>query len=491
MKSYFAYIRVSTTRQGEEGVSLQEQKSAILEYAFRRGFVITEWFEEQLSAAKRGRPVFTKMLDLLKKKKATGIVIHKIDRSARNLKDWADMADLMDRGIEVHFVHESIDLHSRTGRLSADILAVVAADYIRNLREETLKGINGRLKQGLFPFAAPMGYLNNGGGKAKTVDPERGPLIKLAFELYASREYSLHRLEEEMFNRGLRTSSGKIVRLSHLALVLRNPFYMGLIRLRNRNETFAGIHMPIIKASLYNEVQFLLDGRRSKFRQPHRHVFSCLIYCEHCHLFLVGESHKGHTYYRCHRKTCPKTCIREERFEDAILEALKRINITRDEEPILDDLVSAFQKHEPEIFQKIRRETQEELSHIQQSIKILLQKFLDNTISKELFDDGHSSLLLMRKECEEKLGKLDMDQSIHEIMKESLRALRLVCERFCTAARADMRRVVSEFIQSITTNADVIHLTLKPFMERVAGRERTKEGWEALLPFIAKELALQ
>lgn len=35
-------------------------------------------------------------------------------------------------------------------QLTADIQAVIAADYIRNLREETIKGINGRLKQGLY-----------------------------------------------------------------------------------------------------------------------------------------------------------------------------------------------------------------------------------------------------------------------------------------------------------------------------------------------------
>ena len=164
MKSCFAYIRVSTTRQGAAGVSLQEQRRAILEYASKRGITVAEWFEEQVSAAKRGRPVFTRLVKLLKSKKSTGIIIHKIDRGARNLRDWADMAELMDRGIEVHFAHESIDLHTRNGRLSADILAVVAADYIRNLREETFKGIQGRLRQGLFPFAAPVGYRRYGFG---------------------------------------------------------------------------------------------------------------------------------------------------------------------------------------------------------------------------------------------------------------------------------------------------------------------------------------
>jgi DNA invertase Pin-like site-specific DNA recombinase len=105
------------------------------------------------------------MLKGLRTGKAQGVVIHKIDRSARNLRDWSDLGELIDQGIEVHFANESLDLQTRGGRLSADIQAVVASDYIRNLREETKKGIRGRLRQGIYPFGAPVGYLNNGGGK--------------------------------------------------------------------------------------------------------------------------------------------------------------------------------------------------------------------------------------------------------------------------------------------------------------------------------------
>src|SRR5215469_12752860 len=171
MNEFFSYVRVSTTRQGEEGVSLQQQKDANESCAARRGIKISHVFEEQETAAKRGRPVFTKMLKLLKAGKAAGVIMHKIDRSARNLKDWADLGELIDSGVEVYFANESLDLRSRGGRLAADIQAVVASDYIRNLREETKKGFYGRLKQGLYPRQAPIGYLNRGSGKPKEPDP--------------------------------------------------------------------------------------------------------------------------------------------------------------------------------------------------------------------------------------------------------------------------------------------------------------------------------
>ena len=167
MKQYFAYIRVSTTRQGEFGVSLPQQKDAIERYAQRNQLEISRWFEEQETAAKQGRPVFGTMVKLLRKQAATGVIIHKIDRSARNLRDWADLGELIDRGVEVHFANESLDLTSRGGRLSADIQAVVASDYIRNLREESKKGIYGRLKQGYYPMPAPLGYLDNGSASPK------------------------------------------------------------------------------------------------------------------------------------------------------------------------------------------------------------------------------------------------------------------------------------------------------------------------------------
>src|SRR5207244_2409004 len=106
----------------------------------------------------------------LRQGRADGVVIHKIDRSARNLKDWADLGELIDGGIQIQFANESLDLHSRGGRLSADIQAVVAADYIRNLREETRKGFYGRLKQGMYPLPAPVGYLDMGKGRVKEID---------------------------------------------------------------------------------------------------------------------------------------------------------------------------------------------------------------------------------------------------------------------------------------------------------------------------------
>ena len=94
MTRVFGYTRVSTAKQGE-GVSLSEQKDSIKRYAEQHGLDVIEWFEEKETAAKRGRPVFTEVLKRLRKGEADGLVVHKIDRSARNLRDWADIGELL------------------------------------------------------------------------------------------------------------------------------------------------------------------------------------------------------------------------------------------------------------------------------------------------------------------------------------------------------------------------------------------------------------
>ena len=268
MNKFFAYIRVSTARQGEQGVSLQEQREAINRHAQRNGFEILEWFEEQETAAKRGRPVFGRMIKELRKRAVRGVIIHKIDRSARNLKDWADLGELIDAGVEVHFANEGLDLTSRGGRLSADIQAVVASDFIRNLREETKKGFYGRLKQGILPMPAPVGYRDVGPGQPKELDPAMSPLVRHLFELYSSGQANFELLEEEAERIGLRGRSGNKITKNGLSTLLNNPFYTGIIRIVKTGQTFHGAHQPLITKALFDRVHDILEGKTNTHHSP-------------------------------------------------------------------------------------------------------------------------------------------------------------------------------------------------------------------------------
>jgi site-specific DNA recombinase len=333
MKRYFAYVRVSTVKQGEKGSSLQEQRAAIEGYARRHQLPIAEWFEEKETAAKLGRPVFTRLLKALDRGFAAGVIIHKIDRSARNLRDWATLGELLDRGVEMHFAHESIDLGSRGGRLSADIQAVVAADFIRNLRDEVRKGFYGRLRQGLYPLRAPLGYLDQGRGLPKTIDPLRGPMIGQAFELYATGRWSLRTIGAELHSLGLRNRNGGVVTRNGWSTILNNPFYVGIIRLETTGEMFQGVHPPLVHKQLFDQVQAVLRGRLTHKANIYRYRYQRMLRCASCGLSLVAERQKGTVYYRCHTRNCPKTSLRESIVNDALCRASASFKIRDDDWP--------------------------------------------------------------------------------------------------------------------------------------------------------------
>ena len=280
MKQCFGYVRVSTVKQGD-GVSLEAQKDAILEYANRRGLTISRWFEEKETAAKEGRPVFNQMVARLRRGDAVGLITHKIDRSARNYHDWAVISDLADSGIEFHIATESFDFNTYGGRMAADFMAVVAANYVRNLKTEIRKGQQGQLKIGLYPWPAPIGYQNNGAAKVKTPDPVMASKVKQAFELYASGTHSIRSLVTEMDRCGLRNAVGQPLTKTGIEKLLGNAYYCGLIHIGRTGQTFKGAHEPIIGTALFQHVQDIKSGKAVKKITRHNHLFRGLFRCQH------------------------------------------------------------------------------------------------------------------------------------------------------------------------------------------------------------------
>lgn len=473
MSGYIGYIRVSTVKQGTKGVSLQEQRDAILRYADRNQFPITIWLEEMETAAKQGRPVFNQALKLLRSGKAKGIILHKLDRGARNLRDWAAIGELSDQGIEVHFVNESIDLQSRGGRLSADIQAVVAADYIRNLREETRKGFYGRLKQGLFPLQAPLGYLDQGGGKPKIIDPVSGPLIRKAFELYGSGQYNLHSLCEELYRLGLRNRKGGRVKISSLSVILNNPFYIGLICIQKTGETFVGIHEPIIGKTLFDRVQSVLTGKTNTRIQRHEFPYRRMLACATCHFSLIAERQKGHVYYRCHTRNCPQPCVREEIIGTKVSQFFQRMQY--------DELERKYYKARIQKLKATWASRQEEetknlnlkQSQIKDRLNRLTDAYLDQALDKTMFEERKKSLLLEQKAIEEKQMNVTRQKSSSpEKLEIFLELAGNVWLSHQLATPTDAREILKIFTSNRQAEGQKIDLKPSPAFEEIANRPK-------------------
>jgi site-specific DNA recombinase len=498
-KQFVGYIRVSTAKQGEHGVSLQEQHDAIDRYAQRFGLTIVRWFEERETAAKRGRPVFNEMIRLLRRGGAHGIILHKIDRGARNLKDWADLGELIDIGVEAHFANESLDLNTRGGRLSADIQAVVAADYIRNLREETKKGFYGRLKQGLYPIGAPTGYQDRGGGKPKEPDPVMGPLVVKAFQLYATGRYSLPRLLEEMHILGLRSRPGGRITLNGLSTILNNPFYTGVIRLRKTGEVFAGVHAPIIGRVLFDRVQQILEGKTVERLTKHDFTFRQLVKCGSCGYSLIGERQRGHVYYRCHTPTCETTSVREESVDVAIETAFLALQFTDQEMRYVENW---FRKARPEQ-ENLHREAVEncrlQLGQIRDRLNRLTDAYIDGAVDRIAFEGRKASLIVEEAGAKEKLKQLEAGcDRILARLEKILEHAKTASDMYKAALPAEKR----DFAKDLTSNREVsgknVTVTLKNTHELIANRFLVTSGsprrsvprtWDRLLKQLMTLLA--
>ncbi|OAI57504.1 hypothetical protein AYO50_01450 [Acidobacteria bacterium SCGC AG-212-P17] len=490
-KQYLGYVRVSTAKQGEKGVSLDEQRAAIERYSQKYGLTIARWFEERETAAKRGRAIFGQMLQNLRHGKAHGIVMHKIDRGARNLRDWADLGELADAGVEVHFANESLDLNTRGGRLSADIQAVVAADYIRNLREETKKGFYGRLKQGIYPISAPIGYQDRGAGKPKEPDPVMAPLVLKAFQLYSTGRYSFTRLVDEMYERGLRNRNDGKVTMNGLSTLLNNPFYFGVIRIKKTKETFQGAHLPIVSKALFDRVQDILDGKTADRVTRHEFIFRRMIRCAECGYTLIGEIQKGHVYYRCHTATCSVKTFREEWIDEAVKNTFTQLVTNELEEDYIRKWFQAARESATEQKEQDMNSCRLQLDQLRARIARLTDVFIEGNIDKTTFEERKSALIFEQSEFSEKLRSLERDPA--HLVKRAEKFLELIK----TASNLYELAVPSEkrdFAKKLTSNLSVISKKIlvepRPEVLLIASRQKITSGgprrdvhrtWDAVL----------
>jgi site-specific DNA recombinase len=498
MKSYFAYIRVSTVKQGEHGSSLQEQRDAITNFATRHGLHIANWFEERETAAKIGRQEFSRMVTALKKRKASGVIFHKIDRSARNLKDWSAVQDLADLGIDVKFTQESINLGSNEGKLTGDFLAVISAHYIRNLREEVRKGIRGRLKQGLYPFKAHIGYLDQGGGKPKIPDPERAPFIRIAFELYSTGKFSIYSLAGELYERGLRSNTSKKVGENRLAEILRNPFYIGIIRMKCSGESYIGVHEPIVSKRLFSKVQDVLDSKRAGRPLVHDFLFRRMIRCAHCEYSLVGETKKGHVYYRCHTRTCPTVSIREDVIDATLRAHLVPLGLSGDEVAELKERATSMRADNERVREDQLRAVTLRMDVARGRLTRLMDLYLDGAVDRHVFEEKKLTLLVERKGLEEERDRIARGEKVFvDRLLEYLGLLESLPLSYEMANAMEKRKLVKAVTSDLRGDGKNLGIELKsPFREvrnlmsaRFGGpyrgepRTRTERIWKLLMTY--------
>ncbi len=328
-----SYLRVSTRGQAErggghdEGFSIPAQREANKNKAQSLGaFVGKEFVDRGTSAKSADRPQLQAMLEYVKENadRVDYVIVHKIDRLARNREDDAEISKVLrECGVQLVSTSESID-ETPSGMLLHGIMSSIAEFYSQNLATEVKKGMNEKVKGGGTVGRAPLGYKNvrridEKGREERTVvlDEERAPLIKMAFEEYASGEWTINSLAEYLTACGLYTRStpkmaSKPIPLQTLAKLLANPYYKGVVTYKGVE--YPGSHEPLIDDDTFERVQTVLASKNNgerNFRHPH--FLKGTVYCADCGSRMIvtnvkKKSGNVYSYFCCcdkHRKRCP------------------------------------------------------------------------------------------------------------------------------------------------------------------------------------------
>ena len=345
MKTAVIYLRVSTKEQAErdadpEGYSIPAQRDACRRKAEALGAVVVEEFIDRGESAKTAdRPELQRMLARLRDGRDIDyLIVHKVDRLARSRADDVSIGlALKTAGTQLVSVTENID-ETPSGKLLHGIMASIAEFYSQNLASEILKGSVQKAKAGGTLSLAPLGYLNVrkvvDGREVRTVelDPERAPHVRFAFQAYATGDWSLRSLLEELSDRGLTNRATarrpeRPLHLSKLAKLLTNPYYIGIVSYRG--ELYPGKHPPLIPAAVFDKVQAVLAAHRlsGDRRQKHHHFLKGTVLCGRCGSRLSVGYFNGnggrYRYFFClgrhsRRTTCDLPYLSVDEVEQAV-----------------------------------------------------------------------------------------------------------------------------------------------------------------------------
>ncbi|WP_446724826.1 recombinase family protein [Microbacterium sp. CFBP 13617] len=119
------------------------------------------------------------------------------------------------------------------------------------------------------------------------MDPVRAPLIRWAFEQYATDDYSVWQLASILGDMGLTTRASakrpeRPVSSSALAEIIRDPYYTGMLPFKG--ELYPGRHSAVITQETFVACQSILDRRNRKGDRDcvHFHYLKGMLYCGQC-----------------------------------------------------------------------------------------------------------------------------------------------------------------------------------------------------------------
>ena len=336
---YLLYARKSTESEDRQVASIENQLDVLRGLAEEKGLNVLSSFVESKSAKQPGRDSFNQMVDVINSRDdVKGILCWKLNRLSRNPQDSGLIRQVLYDGR----INEIVTFNKTYTDVDSDFLMAIedaqSQKFIRDLREDTKRGIDKKLEMGHFPGVAPAGYKNDmekrQGERTISPHPVYFQLVRKIFQLALTSKFSTRELYKKARQMGIKTSFGRPISFTQMYYILRNPFYTG--RFTYRDVVYQGQHTPMITDSDFDAIQEKLKYRSRPRKQIHSFPLTGLIKCGACGYTYTADKHTKKSglvfeYYKCSKnfKGCTQPAISAKDLESQVSDFLCNLEIKK------------------------------------------------------------------------------------------------------------------------------------------------------------------
>ena len=423
-QKFFLYARKSTDVEDKQVLSIDAQLTELREYAVQENIEISAEIVEKQSAKVPGRPLFNKMMKEIETF-GGNILAWNPDRLARNSVDGGQIIYLLDTGklASIKFPTFWCD-NTGQGKFMLNMAFGQSKYYVDSLSENTKRGLRQKVRMGIFPSQAPVGYLNDSRTKTIVVEKKKSRIIRLAFEKYVKGNMRLEDVSNFLAKFSVTTRTGKRISKTKASFILSNPFYIGLFKYGG--ELHEGKHEPIISKKLFDEAQEMLKFRGQPERKPQNEPqpFCGLISCASCGMMITAENKTKrqkngnvhhYVYYRCTKKSkvmkCKEMSLRSEKLDEQLSSLIKKVSLPKDWAEELNHMALEENKNSAQSLTACVKEKKTKLNVISQKLERLLNGYLDQVIEQTDYCSQKAKLLSQKKSLEEEMTSLSHKQN--------------------------------------------------------------------------------
>jgi site-specific DNA recombinase len=482
------YARFSSDNQREE--SIDAQIRAIEEYAKRNDVLITsKYIDKAKSAMTDNRPEFLRMIEESKRNDFDVVLVHKLDRFARNRQDSIGYRmELKRNGVSLISVLEYID-ESPESIILESVLEAMAEYYSKNLAREVNKGMRENALKGLHTGGLPpLGYDVNKQTRKLVVNEREAQAVRLMFKrVLEGKGYG--QIIDELNLRGYKTKTGKSFGHNSITDILRNEKYIGTYTFNKlsskdidgkRNghkykEPEEIIRLedavpPIIDKREFEQVRAKMEARKQycpSGQAKETYLLSSKIVCGECGYAMAGcRQYSGRNKnlrvtYRCmgrkNKHVCKIKDIRKEYIEAFVLEKLSEYVFNDSLVKKIANRAKEFLAASNEDEMSKRESIMKRISTLNKEIDnlvILAAKIGSESIAQKIVDMEQDRVMLQSE-----LSKIMMASDVPDITEEALQKRFLKARQLLAVGRLkETKTLINMFIEMVVVFDDHVEV---------------------------------